>query len=113
MTEVLLRVLAVAFAAAAVVAAAVIARKIMRGPRLTTLFASKPMRRIDVIEQVAIDAKRKLILVRRDNVEHLLMTGGPVDIVVESAIGAGQRDPGTKTAPSSAHPPHPLGLAAE
>ncbi|MFA5897956.1 MAG: hypothetical protein WC829_02465 [Hyphomicrobium sp.] len=114
MTEVLLRVLAVAFAAAAVVAVAVIARKMMRGPRLSTLFAPKPARRIAVIEQVAIDAKRKLVLVRRDNIEHLLMTGGPIDVVVETGIGATHRASDAKTSPSgSAHAPHPLGLAAE
>ena len=28
------------------------------------------------------------LLVRRDDVEHLVMTGGPADIVIESGIGA-------------------------
>jgi hypothetical protein len=27
-----------------------------------------------------------LVLVRRDNVEHLIMTGGPVDVVIETGI---------------------------
>src|SRR5262249_17504940 len=33
-----------------------------------------------------VDNRRRLILVRRDNVEHLLMIGGPSDIVVEPNI---------------------------
>jgi hypothetical protein len=28
------------------------------------------------------------VLVRRDNVEHLIMTGGPVDVVIETGIDA-------------------------
>jgi flagellar protein FliO/FliZ len=33
-----------------------------------------------------VDGRRRLVLVRRDNVEHLLMIGGPTDIVVEPNI---------------------------
>jgi flagellar protein FliO/FliZ len=33
-----------------------------------------------------VDGRRRLVLVRRDNIEHLLMIGGPTDIVVESNI---------------------------
>src|SRR5215470_4147531 len=43
--------------------------------------------RLAVIDAAAVDARRRLILVKRDNVEHLLMIGGPTDIVVESNIG--------------------------
>ena len=28
-----------------------------------------------------------MILIRRDDVEHLIMTGGPVDVVIETGIG--------------------------
>ena len=42
--------------------------------------------RLAVIDYTNIDARRRLILVRRDNVEHLVMIGGPTDIVVESNI---------------------------
>jgi flagellar protein FliO/FliZ len=43
--------------------------------------------RLAVIDAAAVDARRRLILIKRDNVEHLLMIGGPTDIVVESNIG--------------------------
>ena len=45
-------------------------------------------RRLDVIDHANVDGKRRLLLVRRDNVEHLIMTGGPVDVVIETGIGA-------------------------
>ena len=44
------------------------------------------MPRLAVIDAAAVDGRRRLVLVRRDNVEHLLMIGGPSDIVVESNI---------------------------
>lgn len=114
MTEVLLRVLVVAFMAAAVVAVAVIMRKMMRAPSLTMLFAPKTQKRIDVIEQTPIDAKRRLVLIRRDGVEHLLMIGGPVDVIIESGIGA---DPARTDQKPRASTPQttlpPIGVAAE
>jgi flagellar protein FliO/FliZ len=46
--------------------------------------------RLAVIEAGAVDGRRRLVLIRRDNVEHLLMIGGPSDIVVEQNIVRGQ-----------------------
>ena len=43
--------------------------------------------RLQVLDAAAVDARRRLVLVRRDNVEHLIMIGGPTDIVIESGIG--------------------------
>src|SRR5271169_1088136 len=42
--------------------------------------------RLAVIDHASVDGRRRLILVRRDNVEHLLMIGGPTDVVVEPNI---------------------------
>jgi hypothetical protein len=74
--------------AAIVVAFGVLARGYLSGnlPALP-IFAPRPEPRIDVVEQSSIDGKRKLVLVRRDDVEHLIMTGGPVDVVIETGIG--------------------------
>src|SRR3954451_13555557 len=44
------------------------------------------MPRLAVIDAAAVDNRRRLVLVRRDNIEHLLMIGGPTDIVVEQNI---------------------------
>src|SRR6201999_2769892 len=44
------------------------------------------MPRLAVIDAAAVDGRRRLVLVRRDNVEHLLMIGGPTDIGLEPNI---------------------------
>ncbi|HEX3710635.1 MAG TPA: flagellar biosynthetic protein FliO [Pseudolabrys sp.] len=53
--------------------------------------------RLAVIDAATVDGRRRLVLIRRDNVEHLLMIGGPTDVVVEPnivrAIGATAREP--------------------
>jgi len=43
-------------------------------------------RRLAVIDSAAVDPKRQLVLIRRDNVEHLIMTGGTHDLVIENGI---------------------------
>ncbi len=43
--------------------------------------------RLGISEYHELDATRRLVLVRRDNVEHLILMGGPSDVVVESSIG--------------------------
>jgi flagellar protein FliO/FliZ len=50
--------------------------------------------RLAVIDAAPVDGRRRLVLIRRDNVEHLLMIGGPTDLVVELNIvrAAGARD---------------------
>ena len=52
------------------------------------LFAPKPVPRVHVVEQYNVDSRRRLVLIRRDDVEHLIMTGGPVDVVIETGIAA-------------------------
>jgi flagellar protein FliO/FliZ len=42
--------------------------------------------RLSVLDSAVVDSKRKLVLVRRDNSEHLLLIGGPTDVVVETNI---------------------------
>ena len=51
------------------------------------LFGPKPEKRLDVVDQANVDGRRRLVLIRRDDVEHLIMTGGPVDVVIETNIG--------------------------
>src|ERR687888_2013645 len=64
------------------------------------------MPRLAVIDAAAVDGRRRLVLVRRDNIEHLIMIGGPADVVVETNIvrAMPQRDqipqrPGAAEAP--------------
>src|SRR5581483_5329829 len=42
--------------------------------------------RLAVVDAAAVDGRRRLVIVRRDNVEHLLMIGGPTDVLVEANI---------------------------
>src|SRR6187399_170277 len=42
--------------------------------------------RLAVVDSAAVDGRRKLVIIRRDNVEHLLMIGGPTDVVVETNL---------------------------
>lgn len=43
-------------------------------------------RRLALVESMALDGKRRLVLVRRDGCEHLLLLGGAGDVVVERGI---------------------------
>jgi len=58
--------------------------------------------RLAVIDAATVDGRRRLVLIRRDNIEHLLMIGGPTDLVVEPnivrAVGAREvtREPGAR-----------------
>lgn len=42
--------------------------------------------RLSIKEVIAVDHKRRLLLVRRDSVEHLLLIGGETDLLVEHGI---------------------------
>jgi len=50
-------------------------------------------RRLGVVESLGLDSRRRLVLVRRDGVEHLLLVGGVAELVVESRIVAGEAIP--------------------
>jgi hypothetical protein len=52
--------------------------------------------RLAVMDAAAVDSQRRLVLVRRDDVEHLILIGGPTDVVVERDIRlhAATRRPG-------------------
>ncbi|MBB3607728.1 flagellar biosynthetic protein FliO [Rhizobium sp. BK602] len=57
--------------------------------------------RLQVLDAAAVDARRRLVLIRRDGIEHLIMIGGPTDIVIESGIS----DPAKAGAAASAEAP--------
>lgn len=45
-------------------------------------------RRLSVVEQLQIDPRRQVVIIRRDDVEHVLLIGGAQDVVIESNIPA-------------------------
>ncbi|MEZ5879794.1 MAG: flagellar biosynthetic protein FliO [Nitratireductor sp.] len=59
-------------------------RRIFGSPGARVARSRQP--RLGVVEAAVVDDTRRLVLVRRDNVEHLLMIGGPGDVVVETNI---------------------------
>ena len=56
------------------------------GGRLGSGTARGRQPRLAVIDQANVDGRRRLVLIRRDNIEHLLIIGGPSDVVVEQNI---------------------------
>jgi flagellar protein FliO/FliZ len=50
------------------------------------LAATGGKRRLAIVEVLPLDAKRRLVLVRRDGTEHLVLMGVTSDVVVESGI---------------------------
>ncbi|MDP4024786.1 flagellar biosynthetic protein FliO, partial [Methylobacterium sp. NEAU 140] len=71
--------------------------------------------RLGIVDVYELDRARQLILLRRDNVEHLLLVGGPNDVVVERNIQRGQRpmpEASLRPAEAAAEPlPDPLAEA--
>lgn len=62
--------------------------------------------RLGVLDAFAIDARRRLVLIRRDNVEHLIMIGGPNDVLIESEIVRAPAQAGV--APQQQRAPRPV-----
>jgi flagellar protein FliO/FliZ len=58
--------------------------------------------RLAVVDMIAVDGRRKLVLVRRDTVEHLLLVGGPSDVLVEAAIQRSRQRSPQQTAQAAA-----------
>ncbi|WP_428428893.1 flagellar biosynthetic protein FliO [Pararhizobium sp.] len=65
--------------------------------------------RLAVLDAAAIDTRRRLVLVRRDDVEHLIMIGGPTDVVIESRIASTVQPP---VQAAIAQPPAEAAIAA-
>ena len=59
--------------------------------------------RLAVVDYASVDSRRRLILVRRDNIEHLVLIGGPTDVVVEANIV--RAAPATREAALTRPPP--------
>lgn len=103
MDGILVTILLLALLAFAVVAGIWVLKSYMNGQSPTAaLFGPKPEPRLGVVEQASVDGRRRLLLIRRDGVEHLIMTGGPVDVVIETGIGDPNARSGSIEAPTTA-----------
>ena len=104
--------LKIAIVAAVVVAAALVLAVVYRlvfGHRLRVPGASRARQpRLGLVDAFSLDGQRQLVLVRRDNVEHLIMIGGPNDVLLESQIvraAAAPREPSLKPPVAVVEPP--------
>jgi flagellar protein FliO/FliZ len=71
-------------------------------------------RRLSVVESAVVDGKRKVVIIRRDNVEHVIMTGGPADLVIESGVAVVEPEPMVRRKRPEPKPrPTPAPAAAE
>jgi Flagellar biosynthesis protein, FliO len=59
--------------------------------------------RLSISEYYEIDKSRRLVLIRRDEVEHLLLIGGNQDVVIETSVGS----PLMSSAPQVRQAPRP------
>jgi flagellar protein FliO/FliZ len=81
-------ILALIFVIALIGVLALLSRRLGFGfPAGTTKFAAN--RRVQVVEVSPLDSRRKLVLVRRDDVEHLLVISPTSEIVIEQGIRTG------------------------
>ncbi len=75
-------------------------------------FGPRPPKRLEVVDQANVDGRRKLLLIRRDGIEHLIMTGGPVDVVIETGIQPAETRSGEIVEPVFQRPARPVPEAA-
>ncbi len=68
---------------------ALLAKRFGMVPRVT-IGGTRGAKRVNIVDVTNIDGKRRLILVRRDDTEHLILLGVNGETVIESVIeGAG------------------------
>lgn len=81
-----------------------------RGPSPFVRGGRNRQPRLQVLDAAAVDARRRLVLVRRDDVEHLIMIGGPTDVVIESRIANPAHS--TEVPVQESHPVQPAAIPA-
>ena len=80
--------LALGFVLVLIAGLAALVRRSGFGDRLAMTPSSVGERRLALVEVRPLDAKRKLVLLRRDDREHLVLLGAGGDLLIESGIEA-------------------------
>jgi flagellar protein FliO/FliZ len=83
-------VLALVLVLALIFAVAWIAKRLGLGGRMAT---ARGKRRLSIEEVLSLDAKRRLVLVKRDGIEHLVLLGIGSDVVIETGIATSPDTP--------------------
>lgn len=102
--------LALGFVLLLIAGLAALVRRSGFGSRIALSPGAGSTRRLALVEVRPLDAKRKLVLLRRDDREHLLLLGIGGDLLIESDIPAPPAAPATGETEDSAAVPPPDGL---
>jgi flagellar protein FliO/FliZ len=54
------------------------------GGQFSEQFMNPPRKRLEIIDSLVLDPKRRVVLIRKDNREHLILVGGTQVMVVDS-----------------------------
>lgn len=100
--------LALAFVLVLIAGLAALLRRSGFGERLAATPSSAGVRRLSLIEVRPLDAKHKLVLLRRDDREHLVLLGATSDLLIESDIAAPPAQPAQAAGTVGPAEPAPL-----
>lgn len=79
---------------------AMVLRRLGLTPRISKSLRNAD-RRLHIVDVANVDGKRRLVLVRRDRVEHLLLLGPSSEVVVETGIVVAPDDPAPAVEPTT------------
>jgi flagellar protein FliO/FliZ len=98
--------LALGFVLLLIAGLAALVRRSGFGSRLAIAPSGGAERRLALVEVRPLDAKRKLVLLRRDDREHLVLLGAGSDLLIESDI------PAPPARPAAANPAAPAATSS-
>ena len=92
MTDLLFWAMALLFTVSLILGLAFLLRRVIGQHNLphSGIFGKSATRRLKIIESLPIDHKSRLVLIQRDNKEHLLILGQTSETVIESLDAANQ-----------------------
>ncbi|MBL4601498.1 MAG: FliO/MopB family protein [Emcibacteraceae bacterium] len=85
-TTIIQFIFALGFVIALLLAFAYGAKKLGFIARVTINQGGKQKKRLNIVEILPVDAKRRLMIIRRDDTEHLIMLGAERDLLIEQNI---------------------------
>ena len=97
--------LSLAFVLALILGLALLGKKLLLPQATNRKIFGKANKRLELIEICQIDQKSRLLLIRRDDTEHLILQGGANETVIERDIKPGNTSL-EKMSPSSENPSH-------
>lgn len=84
MSDYLYAVMALVFVLALIALIALAARRMGFG--FSSPVTNRDKRRLSVVETLSLDARHRLVLFRRDDIEHLIVLGAESELLIENSI---------------------------